>query len=165
MTFTIQSHSVEQTVELGSVIGRAARPNLVVGLEGVLGAGKTYLVKGIAQGLGVRDLRVVNSPTYVIVNEYEGRLHLFHVDVYRLKAASELETLGFDEMCRSGGLVVVEWADRVKELIPPEHLWITLEVLDMQERRISLWGFGESAEVVIQEVEAEYGCTQGTKSD
>jgi tRNA threonylcarbamoyladenosine biosynthesis protein TsaE len=89
-----------------------------------LGSGKTYLTKGIALGLGLRDSRTVRSPTFILVSEYEGRLRLYHVDAYRLRSAAELESLGSDEFLFSGGVTVVEWAERVKDALPREHLWV-----------------------------------------
>ena len=103
----ITSTSVEDTLAIGSRLGAAAQPNGVIALTGPLGAGKTHLAKGIAEGLQVHDTRVVNSPTFVLVNEYAGRLHMYHVDAYRLAGPAELAALGFEDMCDAGGLVVV----------------------------------------------------------
>jgi len=101
----------------------------VIALTGPLGAGKTQLVKGIALGNGLKDARQVTSPTYVLVNEYAGRLHLYHLDVYRLAGVQEcLTNLGFEEMVREDAAVVIEWADLVVESIPAEALWIHLQV-------------------------------------
>lgn len=128
---TIDSDSAEATHEIGRRLGAVLAVGDVVALVGPLGAGKTRLVKGIADGAGVRDLRAVNSPTFVIVNQYEaasagGRLCIHHVDTYRLRDGGDLEALGFDEMC-AGGAVVIEWADRVADILPPDVLTITIE--------------------------------------
>jgi tRNA threonylcarbamoyladenosine biosynthesis protein TsaE len=136
--FEIQSESVEQTIEIGRKIAAALSPGDVAGLVGGLGAGKTHLVKGIATGLGVADERRVNSPTFVLVNEYEGRLHVFHVDAYRLTSARDMEALGFEEMCAAGGVVLVEWADRVAEAMGSATLWIELQVTGDTQRRLTL---------------------------
>jgi tRNA threonylcarbamoyladenosine biosynthesis protein TsaE len=136
--FEIQSESVEQTIEIGRRIAAALSPGDVAGLVGGLGAGKTHLVKGIATGLGVADERRVNSPTFVLVNEYEGRLHVFHVDAYRLTSTRDMEALGFEEMCAAGGVVLVEWADRVAEAMGPATLWIELQVTGDTQRRLTL---------------------------
>jgi tRNA threonylcarbamoyladenosine biosynthesis protein TsaE len=108
-------------------------------LTGPLGSGKTTLVRGIAEGAGVADLRQVNSPTFVIVNEYESghgnrdwRIH--HIDVYRLRGSIDLEALGFEEMC-SQGVVILEWADRVRDLLPSDVLGVTIESLGECARR------------------------------
>ena len=136
--FEIQSESVDQTLEIGRRIAAALSPGDVGGLVGGLGAGKTHLVKGIAAGLGVADERRVNSPTFVLVNEYEGRLHVFHIDAYRLTSARDMEALGFEEMCAAGGVVLVEWADRVAEAMGPATLWIELEITGDTQRRFTL---------------------------
>lgn len=111
-------------------------PGDVIGLVGPLGAGKTQLVKGIAAGLGVTEERRVSSPTFVLVNEYDGRLHLWHVDVYRLADVRELDAIGFDEMVASGGVVVVEWADRAAALLPTATIWMELTPEGESRRRI-----------------------------
>ncbi|HVP13144.1 MAG TPA: tRNA (adenosine(37)-N6)-threonylcarbamoyltransferase complex ATPase subunit type 1 TsaE [Phycisphaerae bacterium] len=134
----IHSTSVEETLEIGRILAAALSPGDVVGLVGGLGAGKTHLVKGIAAGLGVADERRVNSPTFVLVNEYDGKLHIFHVDAYRLSSIHEMEALGFEEMCLAGGVVFVEWADRVADAIGSGALWIDIEVTGDTQRRLTL---------------------------
>ncbi len=140
MSFVVEltSQGVADTIRIGRRIGEALTAGDVLALCGCLGAGKTHLAKGIALGLGVSDERLVNSPTFVLVNEYRGRLPLFHVDAYRLKDAEQLEAVGFDEMCTAGGVVLVEWADRVTASIPAAALWIELRVRGDHERGISL---------------------------
>ncbi|MBI5762364.1 MAG: tRNA (adenosine(37)-N6)-threonylcarbamoyltransferase complex ATPase subunit type 1 TsaE [Planctomycetes bacterium] len=135
---TIESHSVEDTLRIGRAIGNALVGGEVIGLMGELGAGKTHLVKGIASGLGVNDDRIVNSPTFVLVNEYAGRVPVYHLDAYRLSDAGQLAALGFDEMCDAGGVVIVEWADRVKEAMPESTQWITLVSCGESDRRITI---------------------------
>ena len=114
-----------ETCRLGCEIGRRAKPGSVICLCGELGAGKTALAKGIAAGLGIKD--EITSPTFSIVNEYSGRLRLFHFDVYRIIHPSEMEETGFEDSLLSGGVLVIEWADIIKELIPDNALWITIE--------------------------------------
>ena len=132
----VESHSVDDTLLVGRRLGAALRGGDAVALIGELGAGKTQLVKGIAVGAGVRDARVVNSPTFVIVNEYAGRVNLYHVDAYRLSGSAELEAIGIDEMFGSGSAVVIEWADRVASVLPEDHLRVRLEAVGDQQRRI-----------------------------
>jgi tRNA threonylcarbamoyladenosine biosynthesis protein TsaE len=119
-----RSLDVEHTRRLGRAIGRAAQPGALVALDGPLGAGKTQLAKGIAEGLGVRS--VVNSPTFVLMNEHEGRLHLFHVDAYRLGGAEEAEAAGLIDDRQLSGITVVEWAERIASLLPHDRLEIAV---------------------------------------
>lgn len=113
----IISHSVDETIALGQTIGKQLQGGEVIAMEGTLGTGKTHFIKGLALGLNVADIDVVTSPTFTLINEYEGRLPLYHADAYRLEKADQLAALGFDEMCSGLGVVVVEWADRVRPLI------------------------------------------------
>lgn len=131
----LESKDVEETLEIGRRIGGFLNGGDVVGLVGPLGAGKTQLAKGLAGGLEVTDKRQVNSPTFVLVNEYQGRLHVYHLDAYRLTHVEELRALGFEEMCDGGGVVMVEWADRVAELMVEETLWIELIPTGQTTRR------------------------------
>ena len=110
------SSSVEKTLALGRAIGQALRGGEIIALIGELGTGKTHLIKGIALGLEVDDDQV-NSPTFTLINEYEGRLPLIHIDAYRLDQADQLTQLGFDELCDGPAVVVVEWADLVWPLV------------------------------------------------
>ena len=110
------------TQRFGRELGAAVRAGDVIALAGELGAGKTELVKGIVAGLGHPG--DVTSPTFTLVHEYHGgRLPVFHFDFYRVESADEIPALGFDEYLASGGLCVVEWADRFPELIPPHARW------------------------------------------
>lgn len=136
-TLEIYSHSPEETVEIGQMIAAALAPGDVVGLIGELGAGKTQLTKGLALGLGVPDSRLVNSPTFVLVNEYEGRVPVNHIDAYRLATADEFEALGFDEMIECG-VVVVEWADRVAAALPARTIWIEIAAEEDNVRRLAI---------------------------
>lgn len=137
-TITLTTHSVEETLALGERIGRGLTGGDCLALVGQLGAGKTYLVKGIARGLGVKNERSVNSPTFVLVNEYNGRVAIHHLDAYRLGSADELIDLGFEEMCADASIAIVEWADRVPEAMPANSLWIRIEVAGETDRRIEI---------------------------
>ena len=122
------SHSPGDTFRLGRRLGEAITQRAAIGLSGELGAGKTVLTKGLCSGLGVRDHDRVNSPTFVIMQEYQGRLRIRHYDTYRLSGSEDLVALGFDEhLAAAESVVVVEWADRVLDLLPRETLLITLE--------------------------------------
>ena len=140
---TITTNSAEATRALGRKLGEALEPGACVALVGPLGAGKTQFVKGIASGAGVPDHVTVNSPTFVLVNEYTGRLHLYHLDAYRIGHAAELEALGFAEMTGAGGAVIVEWADRVTAILPDDHLAVHYEHAGETKRRLTAVACGE----------------------
>lgn len=152
----VESHSVDETLLVGRRLGAALRGGDAVALIGELGAGKTQLVKGIAVGAGVRDARVVNSPTFVIVNEYAGRINLYHVDAYRLSGSAELEAIGIDEMFGAGSAVVIEWADRVASVLPEDHLRVRLDAVGDQQRRILFEATGGRSRDLLTEAFA--GC-------
>src|SRR5688572_21803277 len=121
---TVRSDGADRTRTIGRALGRSAPPGTVLALVGELGAGKTQLAKGVADGLGVRG--VVNSPTFVLMNEHAGRLRLFHIDAYRLGDPEEALTAGLLDDRQADGIVVIEWADRLDGLLPAERLEITL---------------------------------------
>ena len=148
----ITSTRVDDTLAIGSRLGTAAQANDVIALTGPLGVGKTYLAKGIAAGLQVNDTRVVNSPTFVLVNEYAGRLHMYHVDAYRLAGSAELAALGFEDMCDAGGLVVVEWADKIQDLLPADSLSIELKATGEDSRRLRLTPGGPHSKQLLTEL-------------
>lgn len=117
MDLTFTSNSPEQTVEMGRMIGSQLRGGEVFAMYGPLGSGKTRLIKGIAAGAGAEDVRNVTSPTFVIVNEYEGRFDICHIDAYRLASLAEFEMLGFDDLCGPQSIVLIEWADKIESAI------------------------------------------------
>lgn len=137
-THKLVSCGVESTLELGARIGEGLGGGDVVAMTGPLGAGKTHLTKGMARGLGVANDRAVSSPTFVLVNEYIGRVRVLHLDAYRLRGGSELESIGFEEMCGSGAVLIIEWADRVKDVVPSAALWVEMAVAGESERSLAL---------------------------
>jgi tRNA threonylcarbamoyladenosine biosynthesis protein TsaE len=134
---TIESASPERTFAIGHALGRAARPGSVLALVGELGAGKTILTKGVADGLGVTS--VVNSPTFVLMNEHPGRLRLYHIDAYRLEAATEAAEAGLLDERQADGVTVIEWADRLDGWLPADRLELTLAFGGDSERRAITW--------------------------
>lgn len=135
---TVISRSEAETAALGRFIGEHAADGLFLALIGDLGTGKTHFVQGLAAGLGIEG--AVTSPTFTIMNYYDGALPLKHFDFYRLNDAEELYGIGWDEY-GAGGVVVAEWADLFPEVIPPEAVTVTLKTLSVTERRITLsWG-------------------------
>jgi tRNA threonylcarbamoyladenosine biosynthesis protein TsaE len=121
----LETASAAETRRVGSRLGRAAAPGTCLALVGPLGAGKTQLAKGVADGLGVRS--VVNSPTFIIVNEHAGRLPLFHVDAYRLTDADEARQAGVFDERQVTGVTVIEWADRLDGWLPADRLDLEIE--------------------------------------
>ena len=135
-TQEIESRSVEQTLELGRALGESCRGGEVIALIGELGSGKSLFTKGLAAGLGIDRPDHVTSPTFVIINEYPGRLRLYHVDAYRLGGADDLDALGIEEIIESGGVVAIEWADRVSDCIPSEAITIRIDITGDSRRRL-----------------------------
>jgi tRNA threonylcarbamoyladenosine biosynthesis protein TsaE len=121
---TRRTHGAAEPRALGRALGRIAPPGTVVALTGPLGAGKTQLAKGVAQGLEVET--VVNSPTFVLMNEHEGRLRLFHIDAYRLDDPEEALAAGLFDERQAAGMTVIEWADRLAGWLPAERLDIRI---------------------------------------
>lgn len=132
-------------MELGRALGTASEPGLVVALCGPLGAGKTQLIRGVAEGLLVPDSRVVTSPTFVLVQEYEGRLPIYHFDTYRLANSDQFASLGVEEYFFGDGVSLVEWADRVPDCLPPDRLTISIEVTGESSRTLSCRATGPIA--------------------
>ncbi len=119
MRIVVESRSPEDTETLGRRLGARLQPRDVVALIGPLGAGKTVLARGIAEGAGARGY--IASPSFVMVREYRGRLRIYHADLYRLERVEDVRHLGLDELAEDGALVV-EWADRALDLLPPDHI-------------------------------------------
>lgn len=153
MMFSIITSSTEQTEELGRVIGSLLEPGDLLCLYGDLGAGKTHLSFGIAQGLDVRE-QYITSPTFAFVNEYEGRIPFYHIDLYRLKDPSELEGIGFEEYVESDGATVIEWAERADDELPKESLSIYLSHVSENSREVGFLAEGERYEKLIEDLRA-----------
>ena len=137
MDFDVTSNSPNETIELGRNLGSQLKGGEVVAVCGPLGSGKTHLIKGIAAGAGAIDHKHINSPTFVIVNEYKGRLDIYHIDAYRLDSVSEFEMLGFDDFCYPESVVLIEWADKVKSALRTlDYILIELEHTGETKRAI-----------------------------
>lgn len=139
---TRHTASPEETIALGRSLAQALGGGMTLGLVGPLGAGKTQLVKGIAAGNADGATAPVTSPTFTLINEYAGRLTVYHLDAYRLPGAAALWDLGFDELSRPDSVVVVEWADRVERVMPDHTLWIEMIITGEVSRRVTLRGEG-----------------------
>lgn len=127
--------SEKETEDCGIAFSSLLRGGSVVALRGGLGAGKTVFTKGIAKGLGVTE--TVTSPTYTIMNEYAGRLPLYHIDAYRLKGDSEFTDIGAEELLYGDGVTIIEWSENIPHSIPPTAFTVSLEILPDGKRKIS----------------------------
>lgn len=146
--FTFTSHSEEETLRFGRMLADALEAGTVVALVGNLGAGKTRLVQAVAVAAGV-DRREVGSPTFVLVQEYDGRWPIFHFDTYRLPGSDEFLALGAEEYMTAGGICFIEWADRVAETLPADHLRIDITHVGETSREFRVSSTGpRSAEIV-----------------
>lgn len=135
-TLDFISHSEAQTRRLGARLAAWLSPGDVLALMGDLGSGKTRWVQGVCLGLGVSD--PVISPTFTLVNEYQGRYPVYHIDLYRLTDVAETTTFGLDDYLYGSGVSLIEWADRAKKFLPPEHLTVELHHLEETKRRVVL---------------------------
>jgi tRNA threonylcarbamoyladenosine biosynthesis protein TsaE len=151
MNAEIEIADLAGTEAFGRRLGERLFPGAVIALVGTLGAGKTHLVRAVAEALGANPA-AVNSPTFVLIQEYAGRLPIFHFDAYRLVTTREFAELGAHEYFESGGVCLVEWADKVEPVLPKEHLRIAIDVLDENRRRFVVTGRGEQYERLIREV-------------
>jgi tRNA threonylcarbamoyladenosine biosynthesis protein TsaE len=149
---SVEVAAPEETAALGRRLGELLFPGAIVALVGQLGAGKTFLVRAIAEGLGVPDSRIISSPTFVLIQEYQGRLPIYHFDTYRLKTPAEFADLGVHEYFQSQGVCLIEWADRVPGILTTARLTIALEPTGETARRIVLTASGTRYEEVLIEL-------------
>ncbi|SDC89468.1 tRNA threonylcarbamoyladenosine biosynthesis protein TsaE [Terribacillus halophilus] len=140
-------HTIEETNSFGRKLAELLQSGDIITMEGDLGAGKTTLTKAIGAGLGVK--RTINSPTFTIIKEYEGRLPLYHMDVYRLEDSDE--DIGFEEYFSGEGVSIVEWAQFIEDYLPKERLELTLKH-DGEGRTIMLKPIGERYEKLCEEL-------------
>ncbi|GBD12156.1 tRNA threonylcarbamoyladenosine biosynthesis protein TsaE [bacterium HR24] len=148
----IETATPAQTRRLGEKLARYVRPGDVLLLLGELGSGKTVLVQGLARGLGVKE--GVSSKSFVLLGEYEGRLKLYHADLYRLATPEEAEELALDEYCRDG-VLAVEWPDRAWHVFPDDHLLVRFEVTGASRRRLSFSATGERSRQLLEALRLE----------
>ena len=149
---SLDIENLEATEAFGRRLGERLFPGAVIALVGPLGAGKTHLTRAIAEGLQVRNPAAVNSPTFVLIQEYPARLPIYHFDAYRLAGSREFADLGANEYFEGDGVCIVEWADKVEATLPVEHLRIAIEVLDENRRRFALSATGERYEALLRQL-------------
>lgn len=145
MKKVLYTNNSEETYIIGKKIGERIEGGMLICLCGDLGAGKTVLVKGIAEGLGIDDR--ITSPTFNIVKEYQGREKLLHFDVYRISDPEEMFEIGFDEYLKSGAACVIEWAELIEEILPENRMLIEIFYED-EGRRISIEGEGQYKKLI-----------------
>jgi tRNA threonylcarbamoyladenosine biosynthesis protein TsaE len=147
-TLDFISHSEAQTRRLGARLAAWLGPGDVLALIGDLGSGKTRWIQGVCLGLAVSD--PVISPSFTLVNEYQGRLPVYHIDLYRLANMSDVRTFGLDDYLYGSGVSLIEWADRAKHLLPAEYLDIELYHLEETKRRVVLRPHGHRFTILLQ---------------
>ncbi len=152
--FSVITANPEQTWRIGEMLGGRLGAGDTVCLYGDLGAGKTSFSYGIALGLQVKE-QYITSPTFTFVNEYEGRVPFYHIDLYRLKDPEELENIGFEEYIDSDGVTVIEWAERAEDELPSECLSVYLSYIDDHSREIGFLAEGERYEKLLDELKQE----------
>lgn len=148
------SKSAEETFEMGRIIGEHLGAGDVLALIGELGSGKTCLTQGIARGLQVPGEYEITSPTFTLINEYPGRVTLHHMDMYRLAGSKDLEDMGYEDYFYGDGVAVIEWAEKISDILPAGNLRITLRYLDEFSREMCIAGAEEKAGVIIAALKA-----------
>jgi tRNA threonylcarbamoyladenosine biosynthesis protein TsaE len=136
----ILSVSARHSWEIARSIGEKLREGDVLALSGELGSGKTCFTGGLAHGLGVDEKYQITSPTFTLINEYPAKYKLYHFDVYRLNNYSEFEDLGYEEYFGGQGVVVIEWAEKIAQILPENTLFINFEYIDENKRKIIIKG-------------------------
>lgn len=139
---TFYTESAEQTIGLGEKIGSFLRPGDVIALQGTLAAGKTTITKGIARALGITE--DITSPTFTLISVYEGRLPLYHMDVYRLEGSADFSDLGAEEMLYGSGICVIEWSEKIMDELPSRTIVIKLST-ENEKRTVTIenWTYGD----------------------
>ena len=140
---TFYTDSAEQTIEFGKKIGSKLKKGDILAMQGTLAAGKTTITKGIAQALGINE--TITSPTFCLISEYEGKMPLYHMDVYRLDGAEDFANLGTEDMLYGEGVSIIEWSEKIMEELPHKTIILKLEPHDDGARTITIenWPYGE----------------------
>jgi len=154
-SFTCRTSSDEETINLGLRLGSLLNEGDIVALAGDLGSGKTWFTKGVALGLEISSDTVITSPSFSLMNEYQGRYALFHIDVYRLENISDFLDAGLDEYLYGNGVTVMEWADRWPEVLPERSIKIQLVILDECSREITLSGSHPKVLRILKQIREE----------
>lgn len=153
MKQTLLSHRAEDTIEIGTIIGRTLQKGNVIALIGDLGSGKTCITQGIAKGLDVPESYYITSPTFTLINEYPGRLTLYHIDVYRLSGSQDLDDMGYEEYFYGDGVIVIEWAEKIMDVLPVGSMIIRMKYIDDYCREITISGAAKSITKISTELD------------
>ena len=145
----LQTKSTAETIQIGKNIGGLLLPGDVVALVGELGAGKTQFIKGLAAGVGIRKSTYVSSPSFTLINEYEGKIPFFHIDLFRLETEREAEDLGLEEYFQGIGITAIEWADKIPSLLPREMLFVHIAYTGDHTRSFEIIGKGKRYEELV----------------
>ena len=137
MRLTFHTSSAQETIELGQKIGNLLKKGDIIALQGTLAAGKTTITKGIASALGVKD--EITSPTFCLISEYEGKMPLYHMDVYRLEGGDDFINLGVEDLIYGNGVSLIEWSEKIMNELPKKTIILKLEPVEgTDERNITL---------------------------
>ena len=130
------SHSYAETEAIGLETGKSLRQGSVISLRGSLGAGKTVFAKGVARSLGITEAIV--SPTFTIVQEYDGTMKMYHLDLYRLSGEDEFESMGGEEFLYPDGISLIEWSEKIDSMLPDDTIYVSITINDDQSRNIEI---------------------------
>lgn len=147
--YTIDVQTPTETEAVGRRIGAMLFPGAVVALIGPLGAGKTYLARAIAIGLGIANADVVSSPTFVLIQEYDAKFPIYHFDAYRLENPDEFVALGVHEYFQGNGVSLVEWADKVRSVLPMDYLEVRIKITGEESRQVEMIAHGARYEAIV----------------
>ena len=150
MNLTVITKSPKETKDLGKEVSKLTKPGDLIAFYGELGAGKTCFIQGISRGLKVKDY--VTSPSFTIINEYRGKIPIYHFDLFRLDTPEDILELGYKEYFYGVGLTVIEWAEKIKQLLPKEHLRIEIKFKDRYQRIISFIPQGDRFNKFLKEL-------------
>jgi tRNA threonylcarbamoyladenosine biosynthesis protein TsaE len=155
--FQILTRRADETHGLGKTIGTWIKQPLVIALSGDLGCGKTVFVQGLAEGLDVPAEYYITSPTFTLINEYPGRHPLFHIDLYRLDHIGDIEDIGVQEILHKQAVIAIEWAEKLADQLPDEHLALKFEIGDDEYRQIDLIAAGHQKVNLIRSLKTQLG--------
>lgn len=134
----LYTHDEQETKELGRRLGTACKAGSVISLRGPLGAGKTVIAKGVAEALGITEAIV--SPTFTLVQEYEGKMPMHHMDLYRIEGVEDFGGIGGEELLYSDGVTLIEWSEKIEALLPADTIRVELSILEGGKREIRIQG-------------------------